>query len=51
VSKITLDCRETQTDAIKLYERFGMNRYGVMANYASLDGKDFFRGFYYDKEI
>ena len=51
VDKITLDCRESQKDAIRLYERFGFRRYGTMERYASLDGLVFQRGFYYDKDL
>ena len=49
--KLTLDCRSTQLAAIKLYERCRYNRWGTMENYASLDGKVFHSGYFYDKDI
>ncbi len=51
IMKLTLDCRSTQLAAIKLYERCGYNRWGTMENYASLDGKVFHPGYFYDKDI
>ena len=49
--KITLDCRSTQIDAIKLYERCGYTRWGTMNNYASLDGIEFYDGYFYGKDL
>ncbi|GMI47023.1 hypothetical protein TrCOL_g1015 [Triparma columacea] len=51
IKKLTLDCRESQVQAIKLYERYGFKRYGTMERYASLDGVVFQKGYYYDFDL
>ncbi len=48
--QISLDVRETQTNAITLYENAGFERWGVKPNYALVDGR-FIRGFYYTKDL
>lgn len=50
ISVINLDVRETQSSAIKLYERHHYQRIGEHPYYARVDGQDI-HGFYYCKHL
>ena len=50
ISVINLDVRETMTQAIALYERFGYQRIGHHPNYANI-GNQRIGGFYYCKDL
>ncbi|MBL23614.1 MAG: GNAT family N-acetyltransferase [Rhodospirillaceae bacterium] len=47
---LNLDVRETQTAAIKFFERRGFERWGEHPRYAMVDG-DWIAGFYYYKDL
>lgn len=49
-SVINLDVRETQTNAINLFENAGYTQCGIHPHYAHVDGKDI-RGYYYYKKL
>ena len=47
---LTLDLRETQTNAIRTYESLGYTRWGTQPQYAFVDGA-WIAGHHYAKEL
>jgi ribosomal protein S18 acetylase RimI-like enzyme len=47
---LTLDLRETQTNAIRTYESLGYTRWGTQPQYAFVDGT-WIAGHHYAKEL
>ncbi len=49
-TQVSLDVRETQEAALKLFESTGYQRWGIKERYAQVDGK-YVRGFFHTKTL